>query len=76
MSDTEAPAAAPVPVVAPGPRFDPNTVLKYAAGGVLLGMLFALVVLGKMSPDAFVPVAIGTLGALGGHAAGSQGKQS
>jgi hypothetical protein len=46
---------------------DKNLILKLAAGGVLFGMLFALVVMNKMGADAFQTLAVGALAALGGH---------
>jgi hypothetical protein len=41
--------------------------LKFLAGGVLFGMLFALVILDKMPAASFEALAIGALGAIGGH---------
>ena len=88
MSETDpllaapAPAAAPAPIPAAsgsvtlGPPRDNGPLLKYLAGGVLMAMLFALAILNKMPAESFVTLAIGALGALGGHAAGSAGKQS
>jgi hypothetical protein len=57
------------------PRLDMTLLLKYLAGGGLMAMLFALTVLGKMPAEAFETLAVGALGALGGHAAGTFGKQ-
>jgi len=70
MSETVEPAAAPPAALSPGPRLDPNTVLKYLAGGGVMGMLFTLALRGTMSAEAFETVAVGALGAIGGHAAG------
>ncbi len=53
---------------------DTALLLKYLAGGGLMAMLFALTVLGKMSAEAFETLAVGALGAIGGHAAGTFGK--
>jgi len=55
---------------------DKTILLKYLSGGVLMVMLFAFVVLGKMSADTFETLAVGLLGAIGGHAAGTLGKLS
>jgi hypothetical protein len=38
-------------------------------------MLFTLTLLGRMSAEAFETLAVGLLGALGGHAAGALGKE-
>ena len=67
MSETPAPDAAL--------RFDMTLLLKYLAGGGLMAMLFTLTVLGRMSAEAFETLAVGALGAIGGHAAGSLGKE-
>ena len=67
MSETPAPDAAP--------RFDTTVLLKYLAGGGLMAMLFTLTVLGRMSAEAFETLAVGVLGAIGGHAAGTLGKE-
>jgi hypothetical protein len=67
MSDIPAPDAAP--------RFDTTLLLKYLAGGGLMAMLFTLTVLGRMSTEAFETLAVGALGAIGGHAAGALGKE-
>jgi hypothetical protein len=67
MSDIPAPDAAR--------HFDMTLLLKYLAGGGLMAMLFALTLLGRMSAEAFETLAVGILGALGGHAAGALGKE-
>jgi hypothetical protein len=42
-------------------------ILKTVAAGILFGMLFVLVLVNKMSADSFEALAIGALGAIGGH---------
>jgi glycerol uptake facilitator-like aquaporin len=56
-------------------RFDLPLLLKFLAGFVLMAMLFALTVLGKVPAESFETLAVGVLGALGGHAAGNFGKE-
>ena len=64
----------PAPETARAPRLDLIMVLKFLAGGVLMAMLFTLTLLGKIAPEAFETLAVGVLGAIGGHAAGVLGK--
>jgi hypothetical protein len=49
--------------------------LKFLAGLVMLSMLFSLVLLHLFPADTFGMLLIGAFGALGGHAASSQGAQ-
>jgi hypothetical protein len=56
------------------PRLDLILLLKFLAGFVLMAMLFALTLLGRIPAESFETLAVGLLGALGGHAAGAFGK--
>ena len=47
-----------------------GTVARYAAGALILGSLFYLVVTGKMAVGEYTTLAVGALGALGGFHAG------
>ena len=53
---------------------DKNALLKYTAGGGIMVMLFTLVLLGKMSSEAFQGLAMGTLGAIAGRSTATRGQ--
>lgn len=75
MSETDAPAPAPVVGPAARPPFDWNTLVRILAAGGILAMLFALVLVRLMPVSEFELVAVAALAPLGVHLLGRAGSQ-